>query len=75
MRTIEDFKNFDGNDTDVLMTIEEAADFLRYTKNTMNWKRVHGGGPDYVKFDGRVCYRLSALRAFLVDMPARKRRV
>lgn len=48
-----------------LKTVEEAAEYLRLSKNTLNWNRSHGGGPAFVRVGGRIRYRLSDLRAYV----------
>lgn len=63
--------HYDGQDH--LKTVAEAADYLRLSKNTLNWKRSHGGGPAFVKVGGRIRYRLSDLRAYLVEVPPKSR--
>ena len=40
-----------------LMTTAEAAEYLRRSPRTLERGRVAGGGPKFLKPDGRVLYR------------------
>jgi hypothetical protein len=53
---------------DVLLTVKEAAAFLRLSPNTLNWRRSHGEGPAFVRVGRSIRYRLSDLRAHLVQV-------
>ncbi len=44
-----------------LLTVKEAAVYLRCGVSTLNKLRVTGGGPMYVKTIGRVLYKLDDL--------------
>lgn len=46
------------------LTTQEAADFLRLKKNTLEVWRVQGRGPIYLKLGSRVLYEQEALETF-----------
>ncbi|MEP0323028.1 MAG: helix-turn-helix domain-containing protein [Nitratireductor sp.] len=50
---------------DPLLPPNEAAEYIARKETTMTWWRHVGRGPSYVKIEGRVFYRLSALDTFL----------
>ena len=47
-----------------LLTTQEAADFLRLKRNTLEIWRVQGRGPVFLKLGSRVLYERSALEEF-----------
>ncbi len=50
----------------VLLTTNEAAEFLRLKPNTLAKMRVAGNGPPFVKLGGRaVAYRKADLEAWI----------
>tara|TARA_R110000850_G_scaffold64116_4_gene144315 strand:- start:4078 stop:4320 length:243 start_codon:yes stop_codon:yes gene_type:complete len=49
-------KGSDDNDWPQLLSVEEAADFLRLKRSTLNHYRCQGGGPIYRKHGTRVFY-------------------
>lgn len=52
--------------TGQLMTTPEASEYLRYKVETLKWWRSHGGGPPFIKINGRlVRYRVRDLDAWL----------
>jgi excisionase family DNA binding protein len=48
-----------------LLTVKEAAAYLRCGVSTLNKLRVSGGGPMYVKMHGRVFYKLDTLDRYI----------
>lgn len=48
-----------------LLTVKEAAQYLRCGISTLNKLRVSGGGPVYVKMHGRVFYKLDTLDRYI----------
>jgi Helix-turn-helix domain len=58
---------------DVLLTVKEAAAFLRISPNTLNWQRSHGGGPAYVRVGRSIRYRLSDLLAHAAPVAPKSR--
>lgn len=55
-----------SGDPDALFSERAAADFLGYSKRTLQgWRRTPGRGPEYSKPGGRVRYRRAALVAFV----------
>ena len=55
---------------DQLLTLKEAAEYLRLPEATLRWYRTQGKGPKGFKSGRRVVYRLHALEAFLADAEA-----
>lgn len=53
------------NDEDKLLTISEAAEFLRTPVATLRWWRSKGIGPRSFKIGRRIFYWLSDLVAWL----------
>jgi excisionase family DNA binding protein len=51
----------------MLLTVKEAADYLRCGVSTLNKLRVTGGGPRYVKFGGKVLYDQRDLDKWIED--------
>ena len=49
---------------DQFLTTNEAANYLRLKKNTLEVWRVQGRGPIFVKFGGAVRYRVSDLEKY-----------
>jgi excisionase family DNA binding protein len=47
-----------------LLTTQEAADFLRLKKNTLEVWRVQGRGPEFLKLGSRVLYDRAELERF-----------
>jgi hypothetical protein len=47
-----------------IFTTQEAADFLRLAKNTLEVWRVRGCGPVFLKLGSRVVYEKAALEEF-----------
>jgi predicted DNA-binding transcriptional regulator AlpA len=45
-----------------LLTVKEAADFLRLSVSCLNQWRVKGIGPPYIKLGSRVVYAETDLR-------------
>lgn len=43
---------------------EEAAEYLRLSGRTLEYYRIHGGGPPYRKHGNRVVYHRSDLDAW-----------
>lgn len=54
-----------ASDDSRLLTVEEAALFLRYSASGLNKWRGSGAGPRYIRINGRVRYRASDLAAFV----------
>ena len=48
-----------------LLTVTEAADYLRSGVSTLNKLRVYGGGPPFVKINTSVRYRRVDLDRFI----------
>lgn len=66
----EQFKNLVGALADKLkpqevFTTEEAAKYLRVSRQTLELLRLHGGGPNYAKLGRSVRYRRTALDEWL----------
>lgn len=67
----EQRSRFDGggafaSSNDPLLTPADAGIYLSgVPPSTLQWWRSIGRGPDYIKVGRRVCYRRSALDAFL----------
>ena len=56
------------NHTDVLLTPQQAADFLSLSPRWLELKRYHGDGPPFVRISARcVRYRFSDLEEFVRD--------
>jgi hypothetical protein len=53
-----------------LLTVKEAAGYLRCGVSTLNKLRVSGGGPRYVKMLGRVTYAEADLERHIPDSDA-----
>lgn len=49
----------------ILLTVKEAAAYLRCGVSTLNKLRVSGDGPMYVKMHGRVVYKLADLDRYI----------
>lgn len=49
------------------LTVEEAADYLKLTRSTLDNFRWAGGGPVYRKHGGRVCYHPDELERWSRD--------
>lgn len=56
-----------GRDHSPFFTVEEAADFLKLTRSTLDNFRWAGGGPNYRKHGGRVCYHRDELERWSRD--------
>jgi excisionase family DNA binding protein len=50
-----------------LLTVKEAAAYLRVGVSTLNKLRVAGGGPHYVKMCGRVTYSDNDLDRYIAQ--------
>jgi excisionase family DNA binding protein len=50
-----------------LLTVKEAAAYLRCGVSTLNKLRVTGGGPMYVKMLGRVLYKIDDLDRYIAQ--------
>lgn len=51
-----------------ISTTEEAAQFLRLQKQTLEaWRRLSGKGPAFLKLGRRVVYRREALERFMAE--------
>lgn len=48
-----------------LLSVDEAAAYLRLSKATLSRMRKENNGPQYVKLGHRVLYRKSELDAFI----------
>jgi excisionase family DNA binding protein len=48
-----------------LLTVTEAAEYLRSGVSTLNKLRVYGGGPPFVKINSSVRYRRVDLDRFI----------
>ncbi|MFP5276947.1 MAG: helix-turn-helix transcriptional regulator [Acidobacteriota bacterium] len=71
-------KSTDSHERDRLLTIREAAKFLRVPKARLDQWRCKEIGPPYVKMGRSVLYRLSALREYVAAQevkPTLNRRV
>ena len=51
--------------TDLLLTPEEAANFLNVSASYLAKSRVNGDGPEFVKIGRAVRYLQSSLRKFI----------
>ena len=54
-----------GNNSDDILTVQEAADHLRVSKSYLDKKRVYGGGPPFLQYGRKITYRKSDLDAWL----------
>jgi excisionase family DNA binding protein len=60
------FVHHDLGDFRELLTVPEAAEYLRVSKNYLDKLRVSGGGPPFVRFGRRkVLYRLEDLKKWV----------
>jgi excisionase family DNA binding protein len=48
-----------------LLTVEEAANFLRCSKSSLDKWRLSGDGPSFVRVGSRVRYRVADLLVFV----------
>lgn len=48
-----------------LLTVSEAAEYLRISKGFLNNKRTYGGGPEYTRVGRKIMYRAKDLDAYL----------
>lgn len=48
-----------------LLTVLEAADFVRLSKSFLDKARLKGGGPKFVKAGARVLYDVADLSAWI----------
>ena len=56
-----------------LLTSEQAANFLGLSVHWMQLKRCEGGGPRYIKLNGRtVRYRIDDLEDWVAEFGTRK---
>ena len=51
---------------DQLLLIEEAAEELRLSPNTLRWMRKEGKGPRSMKIGRRIMYRRSAIDEYIL---------
>lgn len=51
--------------TDQILTPREAAAYCRVSVSLLANKRMHGGGPDFIRIGRVVTYKRSALDAWL----------
>ncbi|MGI2326096.1 MULTISPECIES: helix-turn-helix transcriptional regulator [unclassified Methylococcus] len=61
-----DKTDFGSLPDDALLTPTENAKWLRTTKATLNYWRVTGGGPPWLKIGRNVRYRAGDVRSWLV---------
>lgn len=60
------FKNMKNeNAVERLLTIQEAADMMRLSPNTLAWFRKQNRPPKFGKLGRRVFYRESDVKAFI----------
>jgi len=52
---------------DVLLTTEQASEYLHLAVQTLAGLRVKGGGPVYQRVGRRIMYRRSAIEAWLKE--------
>lgn len=57
--------NNDANVNAVLLTVEQAADYLGLAVSTLNRWRCHGEGPVFIKLGRAVRYRKSDINAYI----------
>jgi excisionase family DNA binding protein len=50
---------------DPLMTVKEAADYLRVSKSFLDKARLCGEGPPFIRVGRKILYRKSAVDAWL----------
>ncbi len=50
-----------------LLRVEEAAEYLGLSRNTLNFWRAHDRGPSFVKMGRNVLYRVSDLEAWISE--------
>ena len=50
-----------------LLTVPEAAEFLRLRPATLAKYRSVGGGPDFSKLGGRIVYPLASLERWITE--------
>jgi predicted DNA-binding transcriptional regulator AlpA len=50
-----------------LLTVKEAATYLRLSASTLNRLRVSGDGPRYAKLAGKIFYDETDLNAWIDD--------
>ena len=58
-------------DAEFVYNQNEAATFLRINPRTLEWWRVTGHGPRFLRMGRRDVYRGKALKAFLDDQERR----
>lgn len=61
------------SDDDKLLTIQEAAAFLRTPSGTLRFWRSHGVGPPSFKIGRRIYYWLSEILAWLDEQRGQRR--
>ncbi len=49
------------------LTQQEAAYFLNTSNKTMENLRLRGAGPPFIRFGGRIRYRVETLRAWMLE--------
>jgi len=54
----------------VVMTVNQAAEYLGLAVSTLNKWRCHGGGPVFIKMGRAVRYRTQDLESFLLGSRA-----
>ncbi len=58
----------DGSRSSPYLTVPEAADYLRCSKNYLDKLRVSGGGPEFFRLARKkVVYRKDHLEAWMAD--------
>lgn len=53
------------NDIDVILTPQDAAEYLKSSTSTLAKLRMRGDGPEYQKMGNRIRYRKSSLDHFI----------
>ena len=51
-----------------VLTVREAADYIKMSESFLNRRRCDGGGPNYHKMGRAVRYRIADLDAWLASM-------
>ncbi len=52
-------------DGDELLTVQEAAEYLRKSKSWLDQGRVYGFGPSFIKLRGSIFYSRADLDAYI----------
>ncbi len=56
---------FHERNDDELLTLEEVAEILKTSENTVRWWRQQGTGPEFFKIGRRLYTTVGQLRAFI----------